>query len=120
MEEGKEKNEPTERPSDANDDAHSTGESDDAEVEPDRQNRPRDAGDNVQRSSNGGVRAMAAPNGRYYYAEDIDRNQSELDLWWKVVAILMGVVLVLLSGAFLYQLYELWELSEMSKEIKEN
>ena len=99
MEESKETNEPTERPSGAND-AHSTG----------------DDGD-VQRS-NGGVRAMAAPGGRYYYAEDIDRNQSELDLWWKVVTMLMGVVLVLLFGAFLHQLCELWELSEMSKEIK--
>ena len=115
MEESKETNEPTERPSGAND-AHSTG--NDAEVEPDRQNRPRDdAGGDVQRS-NGGVRAMAAPGGRYYYAEDIDRNRSELDLWWKVVTMLMGVVLVLLFGAFLHQLCELWELSEMSKEIK--
>lgn len=70
------------------------------------------------RRSNGRARAMPAPDGRYYYAEDVDRNQSEIEMWWKIVMILMGLVLVLLTGAFMYQLYELWELSEISNEIE--
>ena len=72
----------------------------------------------AQRRRNGSARAMAAPDGRYYYAEDVDRNQSEIEMWWKVVTILMGLVLVLLTGAFMHQLYELWQLSEISNEIE--
>jgi hypothetical protein len=72
----------------------------------------------ARRRSRGRARAMAATDGRYYYAEDVDRNQSEIEMWWKVVTILMGLVLVLLTGTFMYQLYELWELSEISNEME--
>jgi len=79
-------------------------------ADPSRRGRPTSG-------SSGG--AMVGPDGYYYYAEDVDHVQGELEFCWKVVAVVMGLLMVVLSGAFFYQLYELWELSELSDEMKQ-